>query len=251
MRLLVLSDIHANLEALEACLAVAPKCDRVLNLGDVAGYGANPNEVIAKARELGDFFIRGNHDRACAATDSLPGFNPIAGLAVLWTRRVLTPDNLAFLRQLPQGPISPCDDVECVHGSARDEDEYVLEEQDAYPLLLKQVARMTFFGHTHLQGGFSLKEQSSVPGNVTPQYKSSKGKQREKLKLKKNVKYLINPGSVGQPRDSDPRAAFLMYDTEEELVTFFRIPYDIKAAQQKILDAGLPSRLATRLAEGH
>src|SRR5216684_3807246 len=249
MRLLVLSDIHANLEALEACLEAAPEYDRVLNLGDVVGYGANPNEVIEKVRELGDFFIRGNHDRACAATDSLPGFNPIAGMAVLWTRKILTPDNLAFLRQLPHGPVSPYDDVECVHGSAQDEDEYVIEELEAYPLLLKRVARITFFGHTHLQGGFSLKEQSPIPANLTPRYKSAKGKQKEKLKMKKNVHYLINPGSVGQPRDSDPRAAFLLYDMDEELVTFFRVPYDIKAAQQKILSAGLPERLATRLAE--
>ncbi|HEY6252990.1 MAG TPA: metallophosphoesterase family protein, partial [Candidatus Angelobacter sp.] len=113
MRILVLSDIHANLEALEACLAVAPAHDRVFNLGDIVGYGASPNEVVSRSQQLGNIFVRGNHDKACAGLISLEGFNPIAGLAVIWTQQQLTPENLELLRGLPSGPISPLDGVTC------------------------------------------------------------------------------------------------------------------------------------------
>ena len=126
MRVLILSDIHANLEALEACLDAAPEYDQVYNLGDIVGYGANPNEVAMRSRELGSIFVRGNHDKACSGVSDLNDFNPIAGLAALWTREKLTQDHLQFLRELPQGPISPMKDAQLVHGSPRDEDEYVL-----------------------------------------------------------------------------------------------------------------------------
>ena len=141
MRILIISDIHANLEALDACLQAAPVHDRVFNLGDIVGYGANPNEVTERARELGKVFVRGNHDKACSGVSSMEDFNPIAGLAVLWTRQKLTADNLQFLRDLPHGPIMPLDNVECVHGSPRDEDEYVLGRRDAYSILTHVVPR--------------------------------------------------------------------------------------------------------------
>lgn len=250
MRILVLSDIHANLEALEACLAAAPAHDRVFNLGDIVGYGANPNEVADRARQLGNTLVRGNHDKACSGLISLEGFNPIAGLAVLWTQQELTAENLEFLRGLPAGPISPLDGLKCVHGSARDEDEYVLVAREAYGLLAEADALLTFFGHTHIQCGFCMVQETSLGQVLVPNYASPQGKQHFQIHLKPGAKYLINPGSVGQPRDNDPRAAFMLYDQSEASITFYRIPYDIPAAQKKIRAAGLPDRLADRLAEG-
>ena len=250
MRILVLSDIHANLEALDACLDAAPEYDQVYNLGDIVGYGANPNEVTDRVRGLGKVFVRGNHDKACAGIDSLDGFNPIAGLAVLWTQKILTNENLEFLRELPQGPVSPLEGVTCVHGSPRDEDEYLLIASDAYALLAESESPLTFFGHTHIQCGFLVDHKKRQGQMMAPRYRSDYEKQQFKLQLKSGVTYLINPGSVGQPRDNDPRAAFVVYDTDEISVTFHRVPYDIPRAQEKILAAGLPDRLADRLGEG-
>lgn len=251
MRILILSDIHANLEALEACLAAAPPHDRVFNLGDIVGYGANPNEVTERSRELGTVFVRGNHDKACSGVTSLDDFNPIAGLAVLWTRQKLKPDNLSFLHDLPAGPISPADGLQCVHGSPRDEDEYVLMRRDAYSILGRAAAPVTFFGHTHVQGGFWIDDETDEEGGLEAKYNSRTGLQQLTVQLRETGKYMINPGSIGQPRDGDPRAAFLVFDTEQRAVTFFRVPYDIAAAQKKIFAAGLPERLAIRLEEGH
>ncbi|HKT52289.1 MAG TPA: metallophosphoesterase family protein [Candidatus Angelobacter sp.] len=251
MRILILSDIHANLEALEACLAAAPPHDRVFNLGDIVGYGANPNEVTERSRELGTVFVRGNHDKACSGVTSLDDFNPIAGLAVLWTRQKLKPENLSFLHDLPSGPISPFEGLQCVHGSPRDEDEYVLMRRDAYSILGRASAPVTFFGHTHVQGGFWIDDETDDEGGLELKYNSRTGLQQLTVELRETSKYMINPGSIGQPRDGDPRAAFLVYDTEQRSVTFFRVPYDIAAAQEKIFAAGLPERLAIRLEEGH
>lgn len=251
MRILILSDIHANLEALEACLSAAPPHDRVFNLGDIVGYGANPNEVTERSRELGTVFVRGNHDKACSGVTSLDDFNPIAGLAVLWTRQKLKPDNLSFLHDLPSGPISPVEGLQCVHGSPRDEDEYVLMRRDAYSILGRASVPVTFFGHTHVQGGFWIDDETDEEGGLELQYTSRTSLQQLTVELRESGKYMINPGSIGQPRDGDPRAAFLVYDTEQRAVTFFRVPYDIAAAQEKIFAAGLPERLAIRLEEGH
>lgn len=251
MRILILSDIHANLEALEACVAAAPAHNRVFNLGDIVGYGANPNEVTERSRELGTVFVRGNHDKACAGVTSLDDFNPIAGLAVLWTRQQLKPENLAFLHDLPPGPVFPLDGMRCVHGSPRDEDEYVLMRRDAYSILGKAEAPVTFFGHTHVQGGFWIDDETNQEGSLEPAYKSRDGYQEFTVEFRDAAKYMINPGSVGQPRDGDPRSACAIYDTEKRAVTFCRVPYDITAAQEKIFAAGLPERLAIRLEEGH
>ncbi len=250
MRILILSDIHANLEALEACLAAAPAHDRVFNLGDIVGYGANPNEVTERARALGEVFVRGNHDKACTDLMSLEGFNPIAGLAALWTRQQLTPDNLEFLRRLPEGPVLPQPGVQCVHGSPRDEDEYVLMRQDAFSILTRVELPVTFFGHTHVQGGFWIDPVKEAGGAIEMHYSSPEGIQHFTLELRGSGKYLVNPGSVGQPRDGDARAAFALYDNDQRSVTFYRVPYDIEKAQEKIFSAGLPERLAIRLEEG-
>src|SRR5581483_1045631 len=150
VRILLLSDIHSNLEALEECLTVAPPFDRVINLGDIVGYGGSPNEVINRARQLGNSFVRGNHDKAAAGLMDLNDFNPLAGWAAMWTREQLTPDNLDWLKQLPQGPIH-FDDVpntQFVHGSPIDEDEYLVTLHDALEPLLSLPHPLTFFGNS-------------------------------------------------------------------------------------------------------
>ena len=250
MRILILSDIHANLEALEACLEEAPEYDRVFNLGDVVGYGADPNEVTKRARELGEVFVRGNHDKACSGIISLEGFNPVAAQAVMWTREHLTAENLEFLRTLPQGPATPLDKLQCVHGSPRDEDEYVLMRREAYSILGHSPMPLIFFGHTHVQGAYWIDDAKESEGTVAPRYASLKGRQHHALPLAATSKYMINPGSIGQPRDGDPRAAFALFNTEARVVTFHRAPYDVMRAQKKIISAGLPGHLAARLAEG-
>lgn len=250
MRLLILSDIHSNLEALDACLAAAPAHDLVVNLGDSVGYGANPNEVIQRVRALGHNFVRGNHDKAVSGLMDLDDFNPIAGIATLWTRDQLTAENLAWLRNLPQGPLvlPEIPGIQFVHGSAQDEDEYLVSVRDAIEPLLTDSIPVTFFGHTHLQGGFAL--QGEVSELYRPAYRTVGQPESSDWPLRENRRYLINPGSAGQPRDGDWRAAFAAYDSETRIVTFYRVPYNLRVAQEKIHAANLPPRLAARLATG-
>lgn len=250
MRILLLSDIHANLEALEACLAAAPSFDLVVNLGDIVGYGASPNEVADRARELGKTSVRGNHDKAATGLMPIEDFNPIAAAAAIWTRQQLTPENLHWLSVLPQGPlvVPEFPDIQLVHGSPIDEDEYVVSLGEALaPLLIPDIA-LTFFGHTHLQGGFFA--NGTAADGFHPDYRTIGQAENVALQLKNGVRYLINPGSVGQPRDGDWRAAFAVFDTDTRTVHFHRTPYNLKSAQDRIFAANLPARLATRLATG-
>jgi len=254
MRLLVLSDIHANLEALEACLQAAPEYDRVVNLGDVVGYNASPNEVCARVRTMGGMIVRGNHDRACSGLSNLAEFNLVAAMSARWTQTKLEPRNTEWLRDLPQGPLrlEEFPGLEFVHGSPRDEDEYVLNAPTAtVDFHLSGHSDVIFFGHTHLQGGFTYKAGKTQA--FSPKYSASEGKVEWKLPLSAGERYLINPGSVGQPRDNDWRAALALYEREEDgsaSVTFYRVPYDVMRAQARVLAANLPDRLATRLALG-
>jgi len=246
----MLSDIHSNLEAMEACLAAAPAHDVVVNLGDIVGYCASPNEVIERSRELGKIFVRGNHDKAACGLMDLKDFNPVAALAAEWTREQLSEENLAWLRALPQGPVQvdSVADVQFVHGSPIDEDEYVVSVRDAVePIMISSVS-VTFFGHTHLQGSFVA--NSSHLDAFRPAYKTVGQAETVDIPLKSGLRYLVNPGSVGQPRDGDWRAGFAVYDTDARIVTFCRVPYNLKSAQDRIFAARLPQRLGTRLAAG-
>ena len=250
MRILLLSDIHANLEALEASLAAAPPYDLVANLGDVVGYGASPNEVVDRSRELGKIFVRGNHDKAATGLLALDDFNPMAAAAAIWTRDQLTAERHQWLHALPQGPVEleGFPEVQLVHGSPEDEDTYVVSIGDALVPLLADPMPLTFFGHTHLQGGFFANGNSA--DGFRPEYRTVGQAESVSLHLKPNTRYMINPGSVGQPRDGDWRAAFALFDTEAQIVHFHRTPYNLKAAQDRIFGANLPPRLATRLAAG-
>jgi diadenosine tetraphosphatase ApaH/serine/threonine PP2A family protein phosphatase len=250
LRILLLSDIHANVEALDACLASAPSHDIVVNLGDIVGYGASPNEVTDRARALGKVFVRGNHDKAATGLMDLNDFNPMAAAAAMWTRQELTAENLEWLRALPHGPVPLPDfpSVQLVHGSPNDEDEYVVSLGDALAPLIALDIPLTFFGHTHLQGGFFA--NGSGADGFRPEYKTVGQAESVALQLKSKARYLINPGSVGQPRDGDWRAAFALFDSDTQIVHFHRTPYNLKAAQDRIFAAQLPPRLATRLAAG-
>lgn len=254
MRLLLISDIHANLEAFDAVMNAAPEYDLVANLGDVVGYNASPNEVCAKAIALGGVLVRGNHDRACCGLSDLSDFNPIAAISARWTQMTMRPEHLQWLRDLPKGPIrrEALAGLEFVHGAPDDEDEYLLnvfsaEESFAMP----GQADVMFFGHTHLQGGF-IDEQNRVR-QFAPAYGKVEGAAQFAMELQPGARYLINPGSVGQPRDGDWRAAFALYEKHGDKparVTFYRVPYAIDKAQERILAASLPPRLAMRLQLG-
>jgi predicted phosphodiesterase len=250
LRILVLSDIHANLEALEACLSAAPSFDKVVNLGDIVGYGASPNEVTERSRGLGKIFVRGNHDKAATGLMNIDDFNPLAAAAATWTRDQLTQPNHQWLRTLPQGPVhvEGVPDVQLVHGSPNDEDEYVVSLGDALAPLIALSVPLIFFGHTHLQGGF-LANGSSADA-FRPEYRTVGQAESVAVQLKSSTRYMINPGSVGQPRDGDWRAAFALFDSEAQIVCFHRCPYNLKSAQDRIFEAKLPARLATRLAVG-
>jgi diadenosine tetraphosphatase ApaH/serine/threonine PP2A family protein phosphatase len=250
LRILLLSDIHSNLEALEACLAAAPPRDAVVNLGDIVGYAASPNEVTARVRELGGTFVRGNHDKVVAGLENIETFNPIAGMAALWNREQLSPDHLEWLRDLPKGPVvaDSVPGLQFVHGAPDDEDRYVVTLEDALLTLATSQLSLTFFGHTHIQGLFSL--HSGVAENIHPEYSTIGNKETWDFQLEAGSTYMVNPGSIGQPRDGDWRAAFAMFNSEKRVVTFHRVPYDLRSAQERIFAANLPARLATRLAAG-
>jgi predicted phosphodiesterase len=236
---LILSDLHGNLEALEAVLAGAEGLyDRILCLGDLVGYGADPNAIVDWARKNAAVIIRGNHDKAGAGLDDLETFSPLARASAMWTRTVLTPESRSYLERLPRGPL-PYEGVDLVHGSPADEDEYLISTEDTLPVRAYLSTQVTFFGHTHVQGGFLLAQRAArriVPAGVLP--------------IEQKYSYLVNPGSVGQPRDGDPRAAYALWSPEERTVEYRRAAYDVDRAAEKIRAAGLPDFLAARLYEG-
>ena len=246
MRYLILSDIHANLEAFDAVLAAARTMayDRVLVLGDLVGYGADPNSVIDRVRDLdAHTLIRGNHDKVGSGLESPEGFNAIAKSAIRWTYDALTPDNRDWLAALPAGPVVVDDLIEICHGTPFDEDAYVFDDLDALRSLHTSERQLCLFGHTHVQVGYAL---SGDQFTLTTMDDS----RPLEIVLTDGSKHLINPGSVGQPRDGDPRAGFAIVDTNQRQVLIYRTPYDIEHARARILEEGLPEILAQRLALG-
>ncbi|MCE5307805.1 MAG: metallophosphatase family protein [Acidobacteriales bacterium] len=245
MRYLILSDIHANLEALNAVAVDASGIyDCIACCGDLVGYGADPNAVCDWARANIQLVIRGNHDRVCAGNSGAESFNERAQAAAAWTHAALSSVNLAWLHGLPQGP-ARIEGAQIAHGSPIDEDEYLLSEWEARQAAQQLDEGVYFFGHSHLQGGF-LRDPKGVRSLARPTLA-----QRERLiALSPDHLYLINPGAVGQPRDGDARAAYALYDSEERAVSLRRAKYDVGKAQKKIRKAGLPDSLAARLSAG-
>lgn len=240
MRYAILSDIHGNLEALRAVLAdAADRADAVLCLGDVVGYGADPDPCIELVAARCLVVVAGNHEYAVAARLDLEWFNPYARAAAEWTRARLDDDACAWLAALPL--VGEVGDATLVHASpSHPEDwDYLLEAEDGYAAFPAFATRLCFVGHSHVPAVWA---------------QGSWGREHEKgpveIVIEAGCRYVVNVGSVGQPRDRDARAAYVLWDVEGRRVTLRRVPYDVARARQKILDAGLPRFLADRLADG-
>jgi predicted phosphodiesterase len=245
MRYLLLSDLHANLEALREALGYARGLayDHVLVLGDVVGYGPDPNAVVEMVRSLpGLAAIRGNHDKVAVGLEEGDDFNDAARVAALWTRSVLEPGNLAFLGSLPRGPLEFAPGRYLAHGTPHDEDRYLLDEGEARRSFASLPFDLCFFGHSHYPCAFTLEG-----GRVGFQLAQA---EPTVFTLVEGVRYLINPGSLGQPRDRNPRASFALYDAGEETVTVHRVAYPLETTRDKIRAAGLPPALGERLRLG-
>jgi putative phosphoesterase len=245
VRALVVSDLHSNAEALRAVMARVrrKKFDAVICLGDFVGYGAQPNQVLDTMRTLKapKLYIRGNHDRVAAGLQDAEGFNNAAKYAVLWTRDHLSAPNRRFLERLPLGPLQK-DGVLLCHGAPHDEDEYVFHDEHARSVFQQSDAPVTMYGHTHLPVVFSIDSRYRIHGGAV--------RGEVTVRLDADHRYLINPGSVGQPRDRNPAASFAIFDSKKMTVQFLRAEYDVAKTQASIIRAGLPAVLAQRLKWG-
>jgi predicted phosphodiesterase len=239
MRFAIFSDVHANLEALDAVLADARhrKCTHFVCLGDVVGYNANPRECVERVRELDCPVVKGNHDEAASISVPAGDFNEIAERAITWTRDHLTDQDKEWLRGLP---LQRCvHDFTIVHATLDTPEQwgYVFNNLDAAASFTYQRTTVCFFGHTHVPMVFVRDD-------------SVRRERGEHVRIEAGKKYFINMGSVGQPRDGNWRAAYCIYDTENNLVQLLRVKYDLTAVQRKIAEVGLPRLLAERLAIG-
>ena len=246
MQYLILSDMHSNSEALSAVLRRVrrKRFDVTLVLGDLVGYGAGPNQVVEAIRDLPGtvYRIRGNHDKVVAGLEDGANFNHAALAAARWTSEHMTGPNLRFVRELPQGPFVVPEGFTICHGSPLDEDTYVFSMYEAWEIFENYPAELVFFGHTHVPSLFVHRGREirvallrGETGTIT---------------LEPGHRYLVNPGSIGQPRDRDPRAAYMTYDSERKIIKWHRVNYAIERAQRRIVKAGLPKLLADRLALG-
>jgi diadenosine tetraphosphatase ApaH/serine/threonine PP2A family protein phosphatase len=241
MRVAVVSDIHGNIHALEAVLGAleAVRPDELWCLGDLVGYGARPNECCSAIQAGASICLAGNHDLAVRGTIDLAEFSGDAGAAAAWTRTVLSDEARAYLDRLePQGQRA---DTALFHGSARDPVwEYVLSDEAAITTLALTEEPLVLVGHSHVALQISLNGDTLEGGLAAA---------GTELDLRRGRR-LLNPGSVGQPRDGDPRAAYLLLDLDARTASFHRVPYDIAQTQQEIREAGLPETLAARLSAG-
>ena len=243
MRYLILSDLHANIQALDAVIDDARVLgfDAVLVLGDLVGYGADPDAVIDRTLALNPIaMIRGNHDKVCAGLESAALFNDAARASAEWTAATLSPSHLTILRELPKGPKLVTSTIEICHGTPFDEDHYVFDDGDASRAAEAASARICLFGHTHVPAIYATAQHPVV----------ATGDSGEEVQLPETAPVLINVGSVGQPRDGDARAAYGLLDDEAGIVRLRRVGYDIEGAQASIIKAGLPEWLAYRLDRG-
>lgn len=240
MKYAILSDIHGNLEALQTVLTHAKEngCEKYVCGGDVVGYNADPSECMAVVREMGMPCVMGNHDEYVGQDMDLSTFNPIAAQAVLWTRAQLTDEERKWLCDLRYMRL--VGDFSIVHATMDGPRNwgYVQSKMEAAASFTYQTTHVCFHGHTH------------VPMAFTDDRLDITGESYDKIKVADNKRYFVNVGSVGQPRDGDPRAAYVIYDTGEAIIELHRLDYDLDKAQEKIRAAGLPERLAERLSVG-
>ena len=245
MRYLVISDLHSNKEALDAVLAdAAGDYDRIVCCGDIVGYGPDPNAVAEWAKANIYAMIRGNHDKGCSGIEDVEWFNPVARAACIWTAQQLTPANRLFLSELGAGPLN-IDGFQLVHGSPLDEDEYLMSLMDARGVFPHLTSNLVFFGHTHIQCAWSRAD-----GRYQALTRPRPTERGLRIRVTPDGQHLVNPGAVGQPRDGDPRASYALYDTATGEILQRRRAYDSAATRRKIIGAGLPDILATRLETG-
>jgi len=248
MRYAVLSDIHSNLEALDSVLKRTKelKAGRIVCLGDIVGYNADPNRCVELIKDLSITAVAGNHDEEAASADPPRNFNPYAEESILWTRKELGEENKGFLRTLPAAVV--VDGLFLALHSPKDTGDKYISSGHAAATAFKMLREarteppLTFLGHTHVRRVFAEEEDAKVI-DVDIETTGT-------VKIKKNRRYLINPGSVGQPRAGDPRASFLTYDTDSNTIEFHYADYDIEATVKKIRAAGLPEINAKRLPLG-
>lgn len=264
MKYAIFSDIHGNLEALEVVLQLCldEGVEQYICLGDVVGYNANPKECLDIVRELPNLtIVKGNHDEYASNGDNeMEGFNPHAKAAVLWTRAQLTDDDLRWLSELPMRLTIKGANMTIVHATLDGPDAwgYIFDVHNAADNFSYQFTQLCFCGHSHVPLAFSKRPiaMGARPIEEIPLWASDndgsdvKTADMIQLPVEQSVKYLINVGSVGQPRNRDSRASFCIYDNEQKLLTRYRLPYDIAATQRKIREAHLPERLAARLERG-
>lgn len=245
MRRAIFSDIHSNLEAFQAIMIDAAKNDvqAYLCLGDIVGYNADPYKCLEMVQGLNCPVIKGNHDEAATLTVDLPHFNPLAMEGILHTRKSLGQGQIAYLNQLPM--VKEFKDFEAVHATMCEPEQwqYVLSEREVWHCIQNQMKSICFIGHTHHPMVF-FDDHTGI------NYLPIKANQRVSLAMHPGRKFLINVGSVGQPRDNDWRACYVIYDDHAQSVEFRRVKYDIATTQEKILAAGLPEALAQRLLVG-
>ena len=243
MKIGIISDIHSNSEAINSVLKNIEKVDEFICLGDIVGYGADPNYCIEKVKDLNCKCVGGNHDFAVVGKVDINYFNYAARSAILWTSRQLKKDNLSFLLNLSK-KIELKDKVFAVHGSLQDPIlEYILDKNTASLIFSKFHFKICFVGHSHLAGCFSFNENNNKIDYINYSNGGS-------IEISKNKRYIINCGSVGQPRDGNPRASYGIYDTNLKKVVIKRVDYPINLTQKKIINAGLPRSLADRLKYG-
>jgi len=240
MRYGIVADIHGNLEALKSTLAalLREKIDRYFCLGDIVGYGANPRECIKIIRSLDALAVCGNHDAACAGLIETNYFNNAASKAIKWTKRNLKREDVLFLKSADLSYSNA--HLTLVHGTLQDAAKfhYMTDNAAALGTMELMKTNICFVGHTHIPGIFSLKN------NRLRYFRE------EKTKISEGEKLVVNAGSVGQPRDRDTRSCYSVYDTDAGTVELKRTVYDVKKAQKKILEAGLPESFAYRLGVG-
>ena len=244
MRYLIFSDIHSNIEAFEKFLGQkkVKNVDKILFLGDLVGYGPDPDEVIGHFRELPHLrAVRGNHDKVIADLESSSLFNPAAAFSAEWSKLKIDGANFQYLKQLPKGPQIIDRFITICHGSPFDEDYYIFSQFEAAESFKFMETSIGFFGHTHFPIIYYLRNEKI---DIVPLSENMR------IKLDVNTKYLINPGSVGQPRDKNPASSFIIFDSGKREINFIRFSYEVKATQKKIREAGLPELLASRLESG-
>ncbi|MBV9440187.1 MAG: metallophosphoesterase family protein [Candidatus Eremiobacteraeota bacterium] len=240
MRYAVVSDVHSNIEALDAVFAQLREDDKLLCLGDIVGYGPNPNECVEKIRARATATVLGNHDVAAIDNFGLAYFNPAAREAMKWTQGVLTAENLAWLDSLGYEFRMP--EFLLVHGAPVNYFEYILDKASAARAFAATDAPLIFIGHTHIAEVYALEPD----GTISHAHLQQGGV----VALREQVRYLVNVGSLGQPRDLNPLASFGFFDTDARTISVERIAYPVERVQEKIRAAGLPEALARRLSVG-